>query len=96
MQLYRFAKNMLVSGKQTPAMKNGTAEENFYPDFKRGICLLLKGLKVDDARLVFTSSKFLSNTRVLTFLGKGIFSNRTVPPYNMKWLLLLLSCFSRV
>lgn len=29
MQLYRFAKNMLVSGKQTPAMKNGTAEENF-------------------------------------------------------------------
>ena len=81
---------MLVPGKQRPAMKNKAEEENFYPDFNRGICLLLKGLKVDDARWVFISPKFLSNTCALTFPGKGIINKRAVPPY-IKWLRLYFS-----
>ena len=85
-----FSKNMLVPGKQRPAMINKAEEENFYPDFKRGICLLSKGFKVDDARLVFISPKFRSNTCALTFPGKGIINNRALPPY-MKWLGLYFS-----
>ena len=52
-------------------MKNEAAEENLYQDFERGICPLLKGLKVDDAK--FSSHpNFLTTHLPFLFLEKEL------------------------